>query len=255
MNRDISWLFERPIAHRGMRFDDIPENSMTSFKEAVDAGLVIELDVQCLRDGTVVVFHDFDTLRVTGKAGMVMSHTQKSIKKLRLKGSDEQIPTLKEVLELVGGKVGLLIELKVMMSYKKLCKALLATLEGYKGKVALQGFSQRAMCYIAENSDYPVGVIGMDYRKTGLIGFYGYWLNRVVYFDRIKPDFLNYNYMHIPSPTTKRFAAQGVPIIGWTIRNQKQFEQAKGRCRNVIVETKYLDKAVLSKKYNDKEVE
>ena len=69
MNRDISWLFERPIAHRGMRFDDIPENSMTSFKEAVDAGLVIELDVQCLRDGTVVVFHDFDTLRVTGKAG------------------------------------------------------------------------------------------------------------------------------------------------------------------------------------------
>ncbi|HKL94677.1 MAG TPA: glycerophosphodiester phosphodiesterase family protein [Clostridia bacterium] len=252
MNENITWLFEKPIAHRGVRFDDIPENSLTAFKEAVNAGLVIELDVHCLKDGTIVVFHDFDTLRMTGKAGMIVHHTLSSVKKLRLKGDgDEKIPTLKEVLDLVAGKTGLLIELKVMVSYKKLCVELLKLLEGYKGKVAIQGFSQRAITYIREHSEYPVGLIGMNYHKVGLIGFYGYWLNKVAYFDRIKPDFLNYNINHIPSSTTKRFSGQGIPILGWTIRNQKQFDSAREKCGNVIVETKYLDKTVISKNYKE----
>ncbi|MDD4840155.1 MAG: glycerophosphodiester phosphodiesterase family protein [Clostridia bacterium] len=256
MNRDVSWLFEKPIAHRGACFGNIPENSMTAFREAIERGLVIELDIQCLRDGTIVVFHDFDTLRMTGRAGMLKYRNLESAKKLRLKGDgDERMPTLREVLDLVDGKVGLMIELKVIYSFKKLCDGLLKELEGYKGKVAIHGFSQRAIAYIAAHSDYPRGVVGMDYRKVALIGIYGHWLNRVAYFDRIDPDFLNYNLAHIPSPTTKRFKELGIPVMSWTIKNKKQFDNALTKSDNIVMETKFFDKDFTMRKFKEETTE
>ena len=53
-----SWLVETPIAHRGLHDKDHPENSISAFARAIDEGYPIELDVQLIADGTVVVFHD-----------------------------------------------------------------------------------------------------------------------------------------------------------------------------------------------------
>ena len=51
-----SWLFSKPIAHRGLHTDDLPENSIGAFENAVEKGFPIELDIQCINDGSVVVF-------------------------------------------------------------------------------------------------------------------------------------------------------------------------------------------------------
>ena len=53
-----SWLVETPIAHRGLFDKTHPENSLGAFEMAIQNGYAIELDVQLLSDGTVVVFHD-----------------------------------------------------------------------------------------------------------------------------------------------------------------------------------------------------
>src|SRR6478752_8894964 len=105
-----SWIYEIPIAHRGL-FDHpiIPENSLSSFKQAIEKGYAIELDVRLGQGGQVVVFHDEDLERATGVNGAV-SHIP--LENLRLWNSQESIPTLKETLTLVNGRVPLYIELK-----------------------------------------------------------------------------------------------------------------------------------------------
>ena len=106
------------IAHRGAsgRF---PENTMTAFAAAIEAGAqMCELDVQRTRDGAVVVIHDDTVDRTTDGRGAVGAMTLDEIKRLDAGirfGDDfkgERIPTLEEVLALTDGRCGLNIEIK-----------------------------------------------------------------------------------------------------------------------------------------------
>ena len=100
------------IAHRGLHNDKFPENSLSAFENAVKNGFAIENDIHLLADGNVVVFHDDNLKRMCGDDKKINELTLEEVKQYRLKGSDEQIPTLKECLDLVDGKVPLLIEFK-----------------------------------------------------------------------------------------------------------------------------------------------
>ena len=66
-----SWLVETPIAHRGLHNKECPENSLPAFQNAIDAGYPIEIDVQIIADGTVVVFHDESLSRLTDNDGYI----------------------------------------------------------------------------------------------------------------------------------------------------------------------------------------
>ena len=102
MNRKV-W------GHRGGRGAAYPpENSIGAFQTAIDASADgIELDVHLSADGVPVVFHDATLKRMTGATGELASLSLPEIKKLRLltpqgRSSKETIPTLEEVLTLVG---------------------------------------------------------------------------------------------------------------------------------------------------------
>lgn len=102
------------VAHRGLHAagKGVPENSLPAFRAAAEAGYAIELDVHRASDGTLVVFHDHDLRRMTGARGTVERMDFRSLRRLRLGGTACTIPLLREVLECVGGRVPLLIELK-----------------------------------------------------------------------------------------------------------------------------------------------
>ena len=106
-------LIRLPLAHRGLhdaRAGRI-ENAMASFQAAVSAGYGIELDIQLSADGQAMAFHDYKLDRVTGETGLVREKTAAALTSIRLTGSDGTIPTLREVLALVDGKVPLLVEI------------------------------------------------------------------------------------------------------------------------------------------------
>lgn len=100
------------ISHRGLR-KEAPENTLSAFAAAIEAGAdAIELDVHASADGMVFVHHDFTFATDAGGAQSSFSATPSSeIKKARLQG-DNPIPTLDEVIEAVGDRVGLFIEIK-----------------------------------------------------------------------------------------------------------------------------------------------
>ena len=104
----------RNFAHRGLHSKDctVPENSLTAFRLAAEAGYGIELDIQLSKDGEVVVFHDDTLPRVCGVEGRVDAYTLAELREMRLCGTDERIPLLSEVFEVVAGRSPFIIELK-----------------------------------------------------------------------------------------------------------------------------------------------
>jgi len=106
------------IGHRGYHAK-YPENTLVSFEAAIKAGAdMIELDVMLSRDRKVVVIHDAILARTTNGKGSVADFTLAELKQLDAGSwldaqfTDQQIPELSEVLDLVNGRVYMNIEIK-----------------------------------------------------------------------------------------------------------------------------------------------
>ena len=99
-------------AHRGLHKPGVPENSMAAFKAALDHGYGIELDIHLLSDGNLAVIHDSALKRTTGAEGIVEDLTTEDLTKYHLEGTEETIPTFRQVLDLYEGKAPLIVELK-----------------------------------------------------------------------------------------------------------------------------------------------
>jgi len=128
-------------AHRGLHGDGVPENSLEAFELACQAGYGIELDIQLSSDGVVMVFHDGTLDRMTGVEGKVCDFTADELTEMRLANTDEKIPTFKEVLALVGGRVPLLVELKGGTLDTTLCGKAYELLKDYGGSFCLESFN------------------------------------------------------------------------------------------------------------------
>lgn len=88
-----------------------PENTLSSFAMAIDMGCPwIELDVYVV-EGELLVIHDDSLERTTNGAGDVMASSLTYLRSLDA-GGGQQIPTLREVAELVDKRCGLNVELK-----------------------------------------------------------------------------------------------------------------------------------------------
>ncbi|MDR6966508.1 glycerophosphoryl diester phosphodiesterase [Flavobacterium arsenatis] len=99
------------IGHRGAKGHE-PENTLPSFQKALDFNVDgIELDVHICKTGELIVIHDFTVDRTTNGSGAVSELSLSELKTLRI--NDEiEVPTLEEVLDLVGKKCFINIELK-----------------------------------------------------------------------------------------------------------------------------------------------
>lgn len=101
----------RIYAHRGSS-GVRPENSLAAFEQAiVDGADGVELDVRATADGVPVVLHDRDLGRTTGRGGAVDALTLAELRHIDA-GDGRPVPTLAEVLELLGGRMPLDIEVK-----------------------------------------------------------------------------------------------------------------------------------------------
>lgn len=134
--------FRTSYAHRGLHGGGVPENSLLAFSRAVERGFGIELDLHLSADGKIMVFHDDNLSRMTGRDEKISALTAEELRTLRLGGTDERIPYFSEVLALVDGKVPLLIELKgTSATDMSLCVAVEKALRGYQGLWCVESFN------------------------------------------------------------------------------------------------------------------
>ena len=143
--------YGKKFAHRGLWDEESPENSLAAFGKAVDAGYGIEFDIHKTIDGHVVVFHDDTLTRMCGVEGKVEQKTLAELKELRLLGTDQQIPTLEEMLALVNGRVPLLVELKGESAATGLCPVADAILSQYRGDYIIESFNPLLVRWYRKN--------------------------------------------------------------------------------------------------------
>src|SRR3712207_4751657 len=111
-----SWLVAKPIAHRGLhnKAEGVIENTISAAQAAIEHGFPIELDVQLTADKETIVFHDFELDRLTGETGSVVERKLSDLTRIGIAGAKggDKIPSLKQFLDAVAGRVPLVVEIK-----------------------------------------------------------------------------------------------------------------------------------------------
>jgi len=106
------------IAHRGASHY-APENTLVSFALAESMGLAShELDVHLSKDGELVVHHDFELSRTALKPVKIAETNFSELRKYNVaahfsrKYPPQNVPTLREVFEILGSRSKLNVEVK-----------------------------------------------------------------------------------------------------------------------------------------------
>lgn len=221
-------------AHRGLHDNasDAPENSLAAFKKAVEAGYGIEMDVQLTKDKVPVVFHDFSLKRICGKEGKVWDYTFQELESFQLCNSGERIPRFDEVLEIVGGKVPLIVELKVEWMDISVCPVVDALLQSYQGLYCIESFNPLALVwYRRHRNDVVRGQLSDGFLKSGEFkGVLYIFLQNLMLNWITKPDFVAYNHKYA-SVGARRICRSFYKnmAVAWTIKSQEELEKARSK--------------------------
>lgn len=235
----ISWIKETPIAHRGLHTKDIPENSLSAFENALKNNYAIELDVQFTKDKEVVVFHDENLKRMTNDTRNIEDVNYDELKNLRLGNTNEIIPTLEEVLELVDSKVAILIEIKDCKDYIELSEKTYEILKGYEGNYAIQSFNPFILEWYKNNASEVIrGQLSGTFTEgsESLNSFEKFALKNMLLNFKSKPNYIGYDLEGIPKSKLESLRKKGVPIIVWTVKNKEDMEKAYKYSDNITFE-------------------
>ncbi len=229
--------FIRPIAHRGLHDRDagIVENTGPAFLAAIAGNYGIECDLQPASDGTPMVFHDSPLKRLIDAEGLISERTPAELAKLRYRGQDTPILTYAAFLDLVGGRVPLLVEIKSDWEppAPRFLEAIAEISKGYKGPLALMSFDPAIMARCRDLApDIPRGIVATDFTVNNWWGSKidasrAISLTYLLESRPAEPSFFSYHVRALPSPIT-RFIREGMglPLFTWTVRTPRDREIA-----------------------------
>lgn len=150
------------FAHRGLHQGSaFPENSFIAFAAALEAGAGIECDLRLTADNRIIVFHDADAMRLCGSPMRISDQRLSELSRLRV--GEHPIPTIESLLDLVGGRVPLLLEVKVDSDLWRWAPALKPAISGYDGPFGVMSFDPRLPRLLKTNMpEVPRGLVVRD---------------------------------------------------------------------------------------------
>lgn len=239
----LDWLTARPVAHRGLHGNGVIENSLSAAQAAVEANYAIEVDLQLSKDGEIMVFHDETLDRLTAEKGEVAARTAAELKALKLNNSNDTIPSLDDLLSLVGGKVPLVLELKSPWNGDvSLARKVADRLASYEGPVAVMSFDPDLVRALREHAPgLPRGIVAerkyihpyWDFLSPGKKRYLGLLLHLL----STKPHFVAYAQFNLPAaaPLIARYVL-GMPLLSWTVRTEKERSHVLRFANQIIFE-------------------
>lgn len=232
------WIDDyRLVAHRGLHENGspVPENSLPAFERAVTRGQGVEFDVHRTRDGRLAVFHDYDLRRMTGVEGVVEEQTLDELRAMRLLGTDCCIPALEEVLEVIGGKVPIILEIKndKTENVGRLEPLLMKVLAEYQGKLVLESFNPRVVAWLRECApQYIRGQLACLRDRRD----FSFYVRHFLFNPLTQPQFIAYDIDSIDWRVKTNCRRHNVPLIAWTVRTAEQLNKARRLCDGIIYE-------------------
>ncbi len=203
------------ISHRANAMG-APENSLPALENSIELGIdFVEIDVQLTSDGTVVVLHDEDLMRVTGNPRQIADITADELKDLRLITDGEHpdsllhVPTLDEFLERAKGRIGVMIELKYYGFAPELAEKTIDLIREYEmeDQVLVKSLNFRAVEQIRNLAPD----IGLGYVSAVAAGD----------LSRLPIHFLSVNQANATSELISRAQREGMGMFVWTVNNRE----------------------------------
>jgi len=211
------------IAHRGAS-RAAPENTLAAFERAVEEGADwIELDVQENAEGTVVVAHDSDLMKLAGKPLKVWEARDEDLRDLDI-GSwfgpefvDQRVPTLRQALLAARGRAGVIIELKYYGHADRLESRVAEIVEraGMQDRIQVMSLKRDGVARFAElRPAWPRGLL-----NTVSVGD----------LTRLDLDFLALNAAAAKSSVIRRAHRKGMKVFVWTVNDPVQMSVMMSR--------------------------
>ncbi len=218
------------IAHRGFHGEGIKENTIPAFKKAVELGYGIELDVQLSSDKVAVINHDYTLKRVFGVDKKVSELTSKELNEIG-------VPTFKEVLDIIGGKVPLVTEIKGENADTEVCKKAAELLDDYDGLYCVESFNPLHMRWFKKNRPKVVrGQLSTAFgKRDDKKGLLHQLLRHMLLNFLSRPHFVAYEYKY-DSVSVRLCALLGAHMVCWTPQSADDVNKAKKLYRTFIFE-------------------
>lgn len=238
----ISWTLG-PIAHRGLHRPErgIVENTPSAVKAAMERGYAVEVDLQLAKGDAPVVFHDDELDRLIDVKGLVKHYTPAELARLPYKATSDRIFTLDELLELVAGRVPLVIEVKTPFgapgAYEQ---AIARACHPYKGQLALMSFDHRSLVFMKNLlPEVPLGLLSYRWDDDWMPSL-GWWekskLRNLLYRRAVGAAFVAYDIDDLPAGPPLRARRRGLPLLAWTVRSEAQRQRAARYADAIIFE-------------------
>lgn len=214
-------LYQRFYAHRGLHSEDLAlvENSLSAFAGSMKDGYGMELDVRLSSDDEVMVYHDDNLKRLHRVDQSINTLTKDELKAYG-------IPTLLETLDLIDGKVGLIIELKADKDRDKLSELTYNILKSYEKDYVVESFDPRIVRWFKKNApEVTRGQLIMpvkNYENKAL----GILINSLLYNFLTRPHFLAMNVDNSKAhPAMWVNKLLGVKIVLWTVKKEHVYHK------------------------------
>lgn len=226
-----SWLVNNYIADGGLSNENCFENTLPAYQKALDKNYPILIDVQSLCDGTIICFKDSKLQKHTNKNGYVTNLTNVDIENLKLKDGNN-VPTLDEALELINGKVPVVINIVNNTFTTKLESAVIKRLKKYNGEFALCSFNPNTIEYFtAQHPNLTFGIKVENFENKVEGSYKTKALKKLKYGKKVAPKFVMYYSNGLPNRYVKKF--KNLPIIATDVNSQESYLKLIKYCDNI----------------------
>ncbi len=228
MLENSDWKTERPliIAHRGAS-GHAPENTMAAFRLADEQGAdAIELDAKLSADGVIVIHHDATLDRTTSGSGPLNQQSWSDLRNLDAgskfdnRFAGERIPTLRQVLEELGGKLLINIELTNYVRPWDRLPELAAELVigfGLEKRILFSSFNPVALKSVKKQApEIPAGLLLLPQEP--------FWIRRLLR-SIIPHEALNLQTKLVTPQIVESEHAKGRPINVWTVNEEQRMRE------------------------------
>ncbi len=242
-------FLKAPIAHRALHdvSDGRPENSRAAIRAACKAGYGIEIDVQLSADNQAMVFHDYDLSRLAVASGPVNALSSSDLRATRLRGAQEGIPTLAEILEIIRGQVPLLVEIKdqdgaMGPNIGPLEESVAQLLASYTGDVAVMSFNPFAVAHLSKLLPHIArGLVTGEYDpdRSPLPRAVCDRLRAIPDYDATGSAFISHAVSDLDRPRVADLKAASARILCWTVKSPEEEAHARRVAENITFEQYY----------------
>lgn len=262
--RKTDWLVKKPFIHRGKYNNNIPDHSVRGYLECIKNKYPMEVDVFFLKDGEIIVGRDEKV--INKKTSEIIKYSELNANELRrlctdnftdTKGNQlryriEELMTFSEFLDMINGKIDLLIEVKTngiekptMLS--NIASSIVKSLRYYTGKYAIHSANPYVLKCIRElDCLVPLGQISWSFKGIAVENDFRELHTEFKFLDVFIPDFISYSVKEISGNLRLKDICEKhkLPLLAWAITNKEEELTARHNgCKNIIIEgaPTYLD--------------